>query len=90
MYVMMLITSTIKDYYYEMFPRQDPTLAIQSFINNGVRPALIPILMSFFENRRMTVKCRDAMSATIKIEGRRAARQHERGTQLYEPEQQQQ
>ena len=47
----------------QAFPRQDPTRAIQSFINNGVRRSLIPILMSFFENRRMTVKWRDAMSA---------------------------
>merc|ERR1719330_11467 len=53
----------------QAFPRQDPTLAIQSFINNGVRPALIPILMSFFENRRMTVKWRDAMSAIKRLKG---------------------
>ena len=53
----------------QAFPRQDPTLAIQSFINNGVRPALIPVLMSFFENRRMTVKWRDAMSAIKRLKG---------------------
>ena len=53
----------------EAFPRQDPTLAIQSFINNGVRPSLIPILMSFFENRRMTVKWRGAMSAVKRLKG---------------------
>ena len=33
----------------QAFCRQCPNLAIQSFIRNGVRPALIPILMSFFE-----------------------------------------
>ena len=53
----------------QAFPRQDPTLAIQSFINNGVRPSLIPILMSFFEDRRMTVKWRDAMSAVKRLKG---------------------
>ena len=53
----------------QAFPRQDPTLAIQSFINNGVRPALIPVLMSFFENRRMTVKWRDAMSVIRRLKG---------------------
>ena len=53
----------------QAFPRQCPTLAIQSFIRNGVRPALIPILMSFFENRRMAVKWRDAMSVTKRLKG---------------------
>ena len=38
----------------QAFPRQCPTLAIKSFIKNGVCPSLIPILMSFFENRRMS------------------------------------
>ena len=51
------------------FPRQCPTLAIKSFIRNGVRPALIPILMSFFENRRMSVKWRDVMSVKKRLKG---------------------
>ena len=55
--------------WHQAFPRQCPTLAIQSFIRNGVRPALIPILMSFFENRRMAVKWRDAMSVTKRLKG---------------------
>ena len=38
------------------FDRQDPTLAILSFQRNGVRPCLIPLLMSFFEDRTMKVK----------------------------------
>ena len=53
----------------QAFPRQCPTLAIESFIRNGVRPALIPILMSFFENRRMSVKWRDVMSVTKRMKG---------------------
>ena len=53
----------------QAFSRQCPNLAIQSFIRNGVRPALIPILMSFFENRRMSVKWRNVMSATKRLKG---------------------
>ena len=36
----------------QAFCRQCPTLAIKSFIKNGVRPSLIPILISFFEFAR--------------------------------------
>ena len=68
----------------QAFPRKCPTLAIQSFIRNGVRPALIPILMTFFENRRMSVKWKNVISVTKKIEGRRAAREHKRGVELHE------
>ena len=35
------------------FDRQDPTLAIKSFQENGVRACLIPLRMSFFEVRQM-------------------------------------
>ena len=38
------------------FDRQDATLAVKSFQDNGVRPSLIPLLISFFEGRKMTVK----------------------------------
>ena len=38
------------------FDRQDPKLGIEAFIENGVRPSLIPVLISFFQNRMMTVK----------------------------------
>ena len=34
----------------------DHTLGIESFIRNGVRPSLIPVIASFLENRRMRVK----------------------------------
>ena len=49
--------------------RQCPTLGIQSFIRNGVRPALIPILMSFFEGRQMFVKWHGIMSSIRNFEG---------------------
>ena len=38
------------------FPRQCPKLGIESFVNNGVRPSLIPVLVNYFQNREMTVK----------------------------------
>ena len=34
------------------FPRQCPQLGVQSFIDNNVRPALIPVLVSFFQNHQ--------------------------------------
>ena len=40
----------------DAFPSQCPKLGIESFIQNGVRPSLIPILINFFQDRRMTVK----------------------------------
>lgn len=49
------VLATLVDW-KEAFPRQCPTLGIQSFIENGVRPSLIPIIMSYFENRKMYVK----------------------------------
>ena len=45
------------------FDRQDPTLAIKSFQENGVRGSLIPILMGFFERRKMFVKWRGIISS---------------------------
>ena len=40
----------------QAFNRQDPTLGIQSFINNGMRPALIPMLINYFQKRQGFVK----------------------------------
>ena len=34
----------------DAFPRQCPKLGIESFIKNGVRPSLIPILVNYFQN----------------------------------------
>ena len=38
------------------FPRQCPKMGVESFIRNGVRPALIPVLISYFQDREMSVK----------------------------------
>ena len=44
------------------FPRQCPKLGIRSFIKNGVRSALIPVLISYFQERQMSVKWHNHMS----------------------------
>ena len=51
------------------FDRQDATLAVKSFQDNGVRPCLIPLLISFFERRVMTVKWHNKMSSTRELPG---------------------
>ena len=38
------------------FDRQDPTLAIMKFIEMGVRPSLIPVLISYSSDRKMKVR----------------------------------
>ena len=51
------------------FPRQCPKLGIQSFIQNGVRPSLIPILMNYFQERKMSVKWHGYQSVPKDIHG---------------------
>ena len=51
------------------FPRQCPKLGIESFIKNGVRPALIPVLINYFQNREMKVKWHGCHSLPRKVNG---------------------
>ena len=51
------------------FDRQDPKLGIEAFIKNGVRPSLIPVLISFFQDRKMTVKWHGLTSSTRDLPG---------------------
>ena len=51
------------------FPRQCPKLGIESFIRNGVRPALIPILVNYFQDRKMSVKWHGQRSSVRNIKG---------------------
>ena len=51
------------------FPRQCPKLGIESFMKNGVRPALIPVLINYFQNRQMSVKWHGARSVPRNING---------------------
>ena len=51
------------------FPRQCPKLGIQSFIQNGVRPSLIPVLINYFQDREMSVKWHGCRSVPRRIHG---------------------
>ena len=51
------------------FDRQDPKIGIESFIKNGVRPTLIPLLISYFQERKMTVKWHGIKSSTYDLPG---------------------
>ena len=48
---------------------QDHTLGVKSFIRNGVRASLIPILASFFERRTMRVAWRGKLSTERPLPG---------------------
>ena len=51
------------------FPRQCPKLGVESFLRNGVRAPLIPILTSYFQNRKMSVKWHGSRSTERSING---------------------
>ena len=51
------------------FPRQCPKLGIESFIKNGVRPALIPVLINYFQDREISVKWHGQQSVPRRVKG---------------------
>ena len=51
------------------FDRVDPKLGIEAFIENGVRASLVPILSSFFQDRRMIVKWHGCLSTPRDLPG---------------------
>ena len=53
----------------QAFDRQDPTLGVQSFVRNGVRNSLIPLLINYFQERRMVVKWHGQESSLRKLNG---------------------
>ena len=53
----------------QAYSRQCHTLGVQSFLKNGVRPSLIPILISYFEDREMRVKWHGKLSQPRKLPG---------------------
>ena len=53
----------------QAYSRQCHTLGVQSFIRNGVRPSLIPLLISYFEEREMKVKWQGLISESRKLPG---------------------
>ena len=56
------VIATLVDW-SKAFPRLDSTLWINSFIKNGVRASLIPLISSFFENRSICVKWHGEISS---------------------------
>ena len=56
------VLATLVDW-KQAFPRQCPKLGIESFIKNGVRPALIPLLINYFQGRKMKVKWHGQVSS---------------------------
>ena len=53
----------------QAFDRQSHKLGVESFIKNGVRPSLVPILISFFQQRRMVVKWNGEVSTSRVLNG---------------------
>ena len=62
------VIATLVDW-KQAFPRQCPKLGIQSFIKNGVRPSLIPLIANFFQNRKMRVKWHGKLSKIRELNG---------------------
>ena len=53
----------------QAYSRQCHTLGIQSFITNCVRPSLIPLLISYFEDRQMRVRWHGELSEPRQLPG---------------------
>ena len=51
------------------FDRTDPTKSITKFIKMGVRPSLVPILMQFLTDRKMSVRFNNAESSIYNLIG---------------------
>ena len=51
------------------FDRQDPTKAIEKFLKLGLRSSLIQILVSYLQERKMTVKFNEKVSGTYDLPG---------------------
>ena len=53
----------------EAFPRQCPKLGVRAFKKMGVRSALLPLLVNFFQNRSMQVKWHGILSEIRRLKG---------------------
>ena len=53
----------------QAFDRQCPTLGVKSFVKNGVRNSLIPLLVNYFQDRQMIVKWHGKESTLRKLIG---------------------
>ena len=62
------VLATLVDW-KQAFNRQCPKLGVESFIQNGVRPSLIPLMISYFQGRKMKVKWYGVVSAIRELYG---------------------
>ena len=62
------VLATLVDW-KQAFPRQCPKLGVESFLRNGVRPALIPMLVNYFQGRQMKVKWHGHLSRERDLNG---------------------
>ena len=53
----------------QAFPKQCPKIGIESFIKNGVRPSLIPVLINYFQKRQLIVKWHNVKSVAKDLTG---------------------
>ena len=53
----------------QAYSRQCHTLGVESFLKNGVRPSVIPLLISYFQDRQMRVKWHGQLSEPRKLPG---------------------
>ena len=51
------------------FPRQCPKLGVEAFFSMGIRPSLIPMLINYFQNRKIKVKWKGVYSQEKKMPG---------------------
>ena len=62
------VLATLYDW-KEAFPRKCPKLGVEAFIECGVRPSLIPLLISYLQDRKMVVKWHGETSSERKLNG---------------------
>jgi hypothetical protein len=55
--------------YKQAFSRQCHKLGVSSFLRNGVRPSLIPLLVNYFQGRRCQIKWRGHLSTERLLPG---------------------
>ena len=53
----------------QAFDRQCPQLGIEAFLKNGVRKSVIPVLVNFFQQRKMRVKWKKEVSSIRDLPG---------------------
>ena len=53
----------------DAFPRQCPKIGVESFIKCGVRPSLIPVIINYFQNRKIYVNWHHHVSPEEHLNG---------------------